>query len=103
MTVYSLMSALATAASEHDCTNIALIAAANNPSGIPFYTRLGAKVIARQELGFTYSIAPADLAARIAELNATAALPRSLTHSYHSRTRIILVLMSAMNIGHASW
>ncbi len=65
----ALMGALATTASEHDCTNIAWIAAANNPSGIPFYTKLGAKVIARRELGFTYSITPAVLGARIAELN----------------------------------
>jgi GNAT superfamily N-acetyltransferase len=65
----ALMGALATAASEHDCTNLAWIAAANNPSGIPFYTKLGANVIVRQELGLTYSITPAALATRIAELN----------------------------------
>src|SRR5260221_6526769 len=58
----ALMRALATAASEQDCTHIGWVAAANNPSGIPFYTKLGAKQISRQASGFTYSINPEDLA-----------------------------------------
>ena len=65
----ALMSALATAASEQNCTHIGWIAAANNSSGIPFYNKLGAKQISRQTLGFTYSITPAELGARIAEIS----------------------------------
>lgn len=79
-----LMGALAAVALEHDCTDIAWIAARNNPSGIPFYTKLGARRIDERALGFTFSITPATLTARITEiqkpnktLHATAAPPGS--------------------------
>jgi GNAT superfamily N-acetyltransferase len=66
----ALMSSLADVAAAHDCTDLAWVAARNNPSGIPFYTKLGAKKILELENGFTYSITPASLSARISEIQA---------------------------------
>jgi GNAT superfamily N-acetyltransferase len=64
----ALMAALARAATEHECTDLAWIAAKNNPAGIPFYAKLGARQISEQALGFTYAIAPSALATRVAQI-----------------------------------
>ena len=64
----ALMSALAKMAAEHECTDLAWIAAKCNPSGIPFYDKLGAERIAERPLGFTYSISPSALTKRVTEI-----------------------------------
>jgi GNAT superfamily N-acetyltransferase len=64
----ALMNALATLAAEHDCSDLAWTAARNNPSGIPFYEKLGATRISERALGLTFSVTPANLIGRIAEI-----------------------------------
>lgn len=64
----ALMNALAEEALAHDCTHLGWTAEASNPSGIPFYTKLGAKIVPASASQRVYAIAPADLATRLAEL-----------------------------------
>jgi GNAT superfamily N-acetyltransferase len=64
----TLMSALATEAALHDCTHIAWTADAKNPSGVPFYTKIGATLISQQESRLSYSITPEFLNARVDQI-----------------------------------
>jgi GNAT superfamily N-acetyltransferase len=64
----ALMSALATLAAKYECSDLAWTAAKNNPSGIPFYEKLGASRISERALGFTFSVTPAILIGRVAEI-----------------------------------
>ena len=64
----ALMSALATEAIKYDCTHLAWTADDRNPSGIPFYTKIGATLISQVGSRSSYSIAPETLAMRRAEI-----------------------------------
>ena len=63
-----LMAALAEEAILHSCTHIAWTADAKNPSGIPFYTKIGATLSSQQDSRLSYRIDPSFLAIRAKEI-----------------------------------
>lgn len=65
----ALMGALAAEATAHDCSHLGWSADAGNPSGIPFYTKLGAEIVPSDAAQRIYSMTPTALAARIGELD----------------------------------
>ena len=60
-----LMGALASESALHNCTHIAWTADAKNPSGVPFYTKIGATLISQQGSRLSYSITPESLAIHV--------------------------------------
>ena len=66
-----LMGALATAAAEHDCTHISWSADARNPSGVPFYRKIGATLSSEHGSRLGFSITPEHLTVRITEISQT--------------------------------
>lgn len=63
----ALMAALAAEAAAHDCSHLGWSADAGNPSGVPFYTKLGAEIVPPDRAQLIYQITPAALASRLRE------------------------------------
>lgn len=67
----ALMGALAAEAEALDCSHLGWGADAGNPSGVPFYTKLGAEIVPHASSSLTYRITPVALAQRLGEIGLT--------------------------------
>lgn len=59
---------LAVEASGHNCTHIGWTADAKNPSGIPFYTKIGATLISQEGTRLVYTVTLTSLITRLAQI-----------------------------------